>query len=192
MQNGADMDFGFGGIWGIIMLLIIAGLFGGNGFGWGNSRTNDISNEFLFNQLANDVRANGIAINTTDRDVLMSSCNTDKEVLQNRYDMSLQTNQLQNQASINALNMQNQLASCCCELKSAIHSEGEETRALITQNRINELEYSLTQANNAVANAVQTQNILNNLGNYYPKSGVNPYSVYGGYSSCGCGNTTII
>lgn len=160
---------GFGGIWGIIMLLIVAGLFGNNGFGnnYNNARA-DISNEFLYNQMANDIRANGQAIATTDRDVLLRSCNTDKEVLQNRYDNALQTQTLSSQ-----------MASCCCELKTAIHKEGEDTRALITANRINELEYQLNQANTAVANAVQTQNILNSLGNYYPRTGINPYGVYG-------------
>ena len=33
-MNGNNTDFGFGGIWGVIMLLIVAGLFG-NGFGFG-------------------------------------------------------------------------------------------------------------------------------------------------------------
>ena len=40
------------------------------------------------------------------------------------------------------------------------------------------LQYELNQANTAVANAVQTQNILNSLGQFYPKAGVNPCAVY--------------
>lgn len=155
---------------GIIGLLIIAGIFGyGGGFGLnGFNARNDISNEFMYNQMANDIRANGNAINTVDRDVLTTSCSTSKDVLQNRYD-----NQL---AFANSNSM---MQSCCCELKTAIHGEAEATRALITQNRIADLEKELSQAQGIIANTAQTQNILNSLGNYYPKTGVNPYSVYG-------------
>lgn len=151
----------------ILGLLIIAGIFGaGNGFGFGNGY-NGVSNEFIYDQLANDVRANGQAIATTDRDVLISSCNTDKEVMQSRYDTLL------------AFGNQTQLMqSCCCDIKNAIHAEGEETRALITANRIADLEKELSQAQGIIANTAQTQNILNSLGNYYPKTGVNPAYVY--------------
>lgn len=164
MFNGFDWS-------GVIGLLIIAGIFGygGNGFGFGNNgfRT-DISNEFIYNQLANDVRANGQAINTTDRDVL-----------ENRYQNSLQTQTLSSQ-----------MASCCCEIKQAIANDGALTRAMIQEQTIQDLRDKIADkdrealatglsysTNISVNNA--KNDILNNLGNYFPKVGVNPYYVYG-------------
>lgn len=42
-RNDRDDGFFGDGIWGIIMLLIIAGLFSGNGFGWGNRGNGNIA-----------------------------------------------------------------------------------------------------------------------------------------------------
>lgn len=131
-KNDRDNDFFGDGIWGIIMLLIIAGLFSGNGFGWGGNRgtatmaANDslLGEEFIKRDIFN---TNQNVSNTgcqTQRDVLESRyatqlglsqlgaqtqnccCETQKEILQNRYDNALQTNTLQNQASTNALQAQ--------------------------------------------------------------------------------------
>lgn len=153
----------------IIGLLIIAGIFSNGGFGFGGAGyANAMTNEFVYTNLANDVRANGTAITTVDRDVLENKFALDRDILENRYQNSLQTNTLQ--AGMN---------SCCCELKTLIREDGEKTRSLITQNRIADLEKELVQAQGIIANTAQTQNILNSLGNYYPKIGVNPYTVYG-------------
>lgn len=142
---------------GIIGLLIIAGIFGyGNGFGFGNNASSQITNDFLYTNLASDVRANANAINTTDRDVL-----------ENRYSTQL-----------GLQNLQAQMASCCCDTKTAIHAEGEATRALITQNRISDLEKDLVNANTIISNATQTQNLLSNLGRFVPYSAYN-YGTYG-------------
>ena len=49
-MNNAPVDYGFGeGIWGIIMLLIVAGLFSGNGFGWGGNHGN-VANDTLLGE----------------------------------------------------------------------------------------------------------------------------------------------
>lgn len=202
----------------IIGLLIIAGIFGGfNGFGYGNNARTDISNEFLYNQMANDIRANGTAINTTDRDVLISSCNTDKEVMNNRFNCSqnacnTQKEVLENRYanSIGFANIDKDLllgnqsilsnqSSCCCELKTAIHSEAEQTRALIQENTIQALRDKIADKDRealatglSYSTSLSVRNakdeILNSLGNYYPKMGVNPYNIYPSYYSYG---TTI-
>lgn len=78
-----------------------------------------------------------------ERDVLTTSCNTQKEVLQSNYN---------NLLGFKDLSYQNQM--CCCDLKTAIHAEGEATRALIQDNTIQELRDRLTTANNALT--VQT------------------------------------
>ena len=101
------------GIWGIIMLLIIAGLFSGNGFGWGNrgNLANDtlLGDEFIKRDLFN---VNQNVSNTacqTQKEVLenrfncsQNACNTQKEILESRY-----TTQLGFQ------NAQANLSNCC-------------------------------------------------------------------------------
>ena len=59
---------------------------------------------------------------------------------------------------------------CCCELKSALHAEGEATRALITENIIQGLrdrivakDQELQTANFQLSQQAQTANIINTL-----------------------------
>ena len=70
-------------------------------------------------------------------------------------------------------------------ITNAIHTEGEETRKLITGNTIQNLRDKLSEKDSelqsaqlTLANSVQTNNILNTLGRFVP------------YSGCGsvCGN----
>lgn len=170
------------GLWGVIIFLIVAGVFNGNGglFG-GNRNVDQVTNEFLFNNLANQNREIMAGINNVDRDVLTTSCNTDKEILESRY-----TTQLGFQ------NLSAQMSNCCCDLKTAIHAEGEATRDLITQNTINDLRERLSLANNTLANQTLANDIVNQvrpcpIPAYLTCS---PYASYTGYN--GCCNATVI
>lgn len=114
-MNGTNAtDFGFGGIWGVIMLLIIAGVFG-NGFGFGGNNAG-ITETFLDNRL---LARDTFNVNTnvlesacqTQRDVLetkyanqVSDCGLSKEIMQNRYDNALQTQTLSSQMNECCLN----------------------------------------------------------------------------------------
>lgn len=76
-------------------------------------------------------------------------------------------------------NLKYEMAQNCCELKGAIHQEGETTRALITSNQIQDLRDKLAEkdnklqsANLTLANAQQTRNILDSIGRYVPYQGV--------------------
>lgn len=80
-------------------------------------------------------------------------------------------NSIQSQAQNNALNLQlltnanaaamaacdikNELASCCCEIKSTIKDDGQLTRALINDNTMNELRAKLSDAKDELSNANQ-------------------------------------
>ena len=107
-----------------------------------------------------------------ERDVLTTSCETQKNVMQSQYDTLL---------GFKDLSYQNQI--CCCNLQTAIHSEGEATRALIQENTIQELRDRLTTANNALT----TQTIINQVVNQikpcpvpaYPVCGSNLFGYYG-------------
>jgi hypothetical protein len=85
--------------------------------------------------------------------------------------------------------MQAQLASCCCDLKTAIHSEGEETRALIQGNTIQDLRDQLAAVTNQLSQTAQNNTLIAAL-KPYPVPAVPFNAYYGGYygNSCnGCG-----
>lgn len=204
----------------IIGLLVIGGLFGGfgGGFGWGNRGTAgavDIDTRFLERDIFSTNQNVSNTACQTQRDVLESRyttqlglselganmqnccCNTQKEILQNRYDNALQTNTLQSQASTNALQAQMQLADCCCDLKNAIHAEGEATRNQMQQDKIEQLREQVNTTNLALNNANLANQIITSLRPYPQPSYIvsSPYSSiynpYNGYG-CGCGNSPVL
>ena len=208
-----DRNDGFfgDGIWGIIMLLIVAGLFTGNGFGWGSNRGNafetDIDTRFLERDIFNTNQNVSNTACQTQRDVLESRyttqlglselganmqnccCETQKEILQNRYDNALQINTLQAQASTNALQSQMQLSECCCDLKTAIHAEGEATRNQMQQDKIEQLREQVNTSNLALNSANLANQIITAV-RPTPTPAYLTCSPYFAYNNgCGCGNT---
>lgn len=129
-----------GGGW-IVWILLFA-LLGGNGFGFnrGNAATTeDLASGFNFNSLqskGNDILA---AVNTEGR-------NLDNAVCQLGYHTLEQTSGLSAQ-----------MANCCCDLKTAIHAEGEATRNMIQQNKIESLQAQVNalQLNQALCGVVR-------------------------------------
>ena len=126
----------------------------------------------------------------------------DRGIMQSRYDTLLGQNAISAQiaqnrydAAIAAQVAQAQMASCCCDIKTQLHAEGEATRAMLQQQTIDDLKSQLNQAQTAVANAVQTQNITQNILGQMGRWVANaPMPVlYNGYvngfanGSCGCG-----
>ncbi len=77
--------------------------------------------------------------------------------------------------------IQTQIAECCCATKEAIHAEGEATRAMLQQNKIDTLQSQL--------NNVQMQQAIQNAMCGVPK--VNPY-MYNIAPSCNCTGLTTI
>lgn len=196
------------------------GGFGGNG---NNVATTDfVSSEFTqrdISQLANttttgfgnlstqlcnccsDINSN---IANSTYNTANNICNLRSDVLENRYanqlaesmtqrDILLQTTQLENQAGMNALNNLAKLDSCCCDIKQAIREDGEQTRALITQNTIQDLRDRLANAKDIISDREQTDTLLARL----QPTPTPSYLVSSPYQSllnptlgngCGCGN----
>lgn len=112
-------------------------------------------------------------------------CETQKEILENRYAAALQ-----------AQNMQAHLDNCCCDLKTAIHAEGEATRELIQSNtmqdlrdKINERDRELQSAQFQISQVAQTNTITNTLRPFPQPAYItcSPYQTYGYNNSCnGC------
>ena len=132
---------GFGGGWegllGLAAIGLIFGGFGGGGFGGfgGGNGISAIYGAQQFNQLDNAIRntQNGIsdakyALNNGINGVV-------REVLENKF--AAQKCCCETQRAIDGVNYNN--SKNTCDIINAIHSEGEATRGLITQNQIQEL-----------------------------------------------------
>lgn len=162
-------------LWWVLILFFLSGN-GGFGFG-GNRAVDQVTNEFLFNNLANQNRELMGSINTVDRDILNTSCATNKEIVESRY-----TTQLGFQ------NLGSQMATCCCNIEQAIHKEGEETRALITQNAIQDLRDRLQLANNAITNQTLANEIVNKVRPFPQPAYITCSPYQSQYYGCGCNN----
>ena len=208
VMGNRDRDDGFfgDGIWGIIMLLIVAGLFTGNGFGWGGNRgvaaETDIDTRFLERDIF-----------STNQNVSNTACQTQRDVLENRYALGSQIQENRFNCSQNACatqkeilesryttqlgfqNAQANLAECCCDLKTAIHAEGEATRNMIQADKIEQLRDQVFASNLALSNTNLANTVINAVRPFPSPSYVvsSPYtSLYNPYNGCGCGyNSTL-
>lgn len=184
-----------GGNWFWIVIFILFFAFGNNGWG-NNTQTSTMEDEFIkrdiFNtnqnvsnvgaQNSRDILENKytteLGMSNLNTSILTGNCDTQKEILQNRYDNALQTN-----------NLQAQIQNCCCELKTAIHAEGEATRSQMQNDKIEELRASLNTATNAYNNASLASTIVQSL-NPTPRPAYVVSSPYATTNLCNCGYGT--
>ena len=181
---------GFGnGAW--IWIILLAFLFRGNWGGNYGAESPLVSEEFIKRDIFNTNQNVSNTACQTQRDVLENRytnqfccCETQKEILQSRYDAALQ-----------AQTLQAQLANCCCDLKTAIHAEGEATRGLIQANTIQDLrdrlaerDRDLSTANFQLSQQAQSANIISTL-QPTPKPAYLTCSPYFAYNYGGCGNS---
>lgn len=184
MENGYSLSdmaaatgngFGGDGLWIFALLLLLFGSNGGGFFG-----RNNIGDYGQF------------ATSASQQDILFSSKFAD---LDNKIDrvgngiadatFALNNSVKDGNAAVNSnivsegRTLQMQLAECCCnnvqmsaDVKAAIHAEGEATRAMIQQNKIETLQ--------AQVNELKTQNMFCGI----PR--INPYS-YSVTPNWGCG-----
>lgn len=181
----------FGGEWFWIIILLF--FFCGNGFGYG--RENNWENEFLKRDIFSTNQNVSNTACQTQRDVLenryalgsqiqenkfscsQNACATQKEILQNRYDNALQ-----------AQTLSSQMASCCCDLKTAIHAEGEATRNMIQADKIEQLRDQVFASNLALNNANLANTVINAV-RPTPTPAYLTCSPYFAYNA-GCGSST--
>lgn len=161
---------GWGDGWyGIIGLMVIAGMFGGFG-GWGNRGGNavteaDLCNANSFNELKSQVGRMNDQQASIARQTDNAICNLGYTALQN-------TNAIQTQ-----------LAECCCDLRREIAAEGSATRAMLQQDKI--------EAMAAKINKLERDQALQGVIRYpqgFCYSAANPYFGFGN-SGCSCNNT---
>lgn len=214
MNGGRQNDsfFGGDGFWGIIVLFFIFAMFGGGGL-WGNN--NGLQGALTRGEMADGFNTAQILRNQSDitrdqfglqRDVLENRftaqqccCQTQQNIMQNRYDAALGNAATQREILDNRYNtalgfqaVQAQNSECCCDIKTAIHAEGEATRALINANTMQELRDNLQAAQLQLGTLSQTNTLLSAI-NKVPvpayltcspyETTCNPYTGNG----CGCG-----
>lgn len=212
MGNCGYGGFGMGGWEGLIALIVLAGLFGnggwGGGFGGGANGIGAVYGAQQFSQLDNGIRSvqNGIcdstfALNNSVKDgfysvnsnISSALCNTTYELAgkidANRF--AAQQCCCETQRAIDGINFNN--SKNTCEIINAIHNEGNATRDLITQNKIESLRDKLADKDRDIlARDFQLSQLAQN--SYLVKT-LNPtpipaYQVANPnccYKPCGCG-----
>jgi len=189
---GNNGFFGGDGIWALVLLALLFGNNGWGGFGgngWNNVATTDyISSEFTQRdvnngfQNTNNLISNGFADNATNicnlrSDVLTGNMGIQNSILDSKYanqlaesqtqrDILLQTTQLENQASVNALQMQSKLDECCCQLRSEGLANTQRILDTLNANTIADLREKLNEAQTEISNRNIESSIINSVRPY--------------------------
>lgn len=166
-ENG---NLGNGSLW---ILFILFFLIGGGNFGnWGNnngvqeSLTRAEVQDVVTNQSTQNMISNGFA--SINQNLCSGFAGINQNVNAGFANNALALNQGFNSVNGNISSLASQMASCCCDIKTTLHQEGEATRSLIQQNEIQSLRDKLQDAKNenlatglVAANVTQTNNIEN-------------------------------
>ena len=174
VSGSKENGFSFGGVGGLILILLFFIIFGGawgNGFGRNFNPTNE-------------------SLSDLERDVLNGNCTTQKAVLESNYNTLM-----------GFKDAQYQMSQCCCDLRTEITNQGAMTRQLIQDNTIQELRDRLDTANNALTVQTIVNQVVDKVkpcpipaypvcggslyGSYYPYGFNNGFN---GGCGCNCGN----
>jgi hypothetical protein len=185
--NGANNWMNNPFIWMVFLVLFGNGGFGFGGNGRGNTTAQgeltraEMVEGFNNQNLQNDVRSAMSAITQGFADTNYVANTNANMINQSINNLGAQTQMGFCTTNGNIDSLKYEMAQNCCDIKNALHTEGELTRGLITQNTIQDLRDKLLEKDNtlqsaqlALANANQTQNILNSLGRFVPYAGTSP------------------
>lgn len=202
---GNNGFFGGDGIWAIVLLALLFGNNGwGNGFGGGfnNIATTDyISSEFTQRDVNNGFQNQSNLISNGFTNTAQDICNLRSDVLENRYaaqlsacntqrDILSQTNELNTNLLTTQLNAQAQMDKCCCDLKAQGIENTQKILDAMNQNTIDSLRSEVNDLKNTItANGIGTS-IVNQVRPYpipaYPVT--SPYTGFYGYNGGFYGN----
>jgi hypothetical protein len=141
----------------------------------GNSQTAQAAANFTTLQSLNGTLAAVTAQNNQNQLTTLNSFNqVNTAMLQGFNQQNIQSLNSFNQVGAALASIQNNSDRCCCEIKQAIHLEGETTRALINSNTMASLTAQLNDAKNQISdlnqtnvlianNAIQTNTILSHM-----------------------------
>ena len=214
--GGGNGFFGGDGIWALVLLAL---LFGGNGWGngfggngWGNVATTDfVSSEFTQRDVTNGTQSILGALSNGFSDAATNLCNVRSDLLtgnmgiQNsilgssnsiQRDILTQTNELNTNLLTTALQNQAKMDECCCNLRAQGIENTQKILDAMSQNTIDDLRSQVNDLKNTItANGIGTS-IVNQVRPYpspaYPVS--SPYvGLYNGgfYGNGFYGNTIV-
>lgn len=182
-EGGREDGFGMGGSWLWIIVLFIF-MFGMGGNGWGNRGaaltqmemqqgfdTQEITRKL--DGLANGLCDGFYAQNTT---MLNGFNGLGMQVAENRF--AAQQCCCETNRNIDAVRYEAQRNTC--EITTAIHAEGEATRALLKDQENQRIRDELDQARGIISNFNQSRYILGQLGRYYTNPPCYGYGHRGG------------
>ena len=207
-RNTDGMFGGAGGTWVWVFFLFFLLAWGGGGFGFGNNAAAQgaLTRAELYEGLNNQGLENGI------RGIQNGLCDgfyaQNTAMLQGMNGLQSQLCQGFNGVNSNIAESRFAAQQCCCEtnrnidavryenarntcdIVNAIKADGDATRALMTQNTIQELRDNLQAAQLQLGNLSQTQTIINAVRPFPTPSYItcSPYTPANGYGSYGCGN----
>lgn len=189
--NGDGDSWGGGGSWWAIMLFFLLAWGGG----WGGNRNQealtraDLCQGFNFNNLDSAVR--GVQSGLCDGFYAMNTgmLNGFGSVNQNINESRFASQQCCCETNRNIDSVKFENAQNTCEITSAIHSEGEATRALITQNEMQKLRDELADAKLANSQCAQNAYLVNQLQPVAKPAYItcSPYAA----NQAGCGSCAI-
>lgn len=207
-RDSDGMFGGAGGTWVWVFFLFFLLAWGGGGFGFGNNAATQgaLTRAELYEGLNNQGLENGI------RGIQNGLCDgfyaQNTTMLQGMNGIQSQLCQGFNGVNNNIAESRFAAQQCCCEtnrnidavryenarntcdIVNAIKADGDATRALMTQNTIQELRDNLQAAQLQLGNLSQTQTIINAVRPFPTPSYItcSPYTPANGYGSYGCGN----
>lgn len=207
-RNTDGMFGGGSGTWVWVFFLFFLLAWGGGGFGFGNNAAAqgaltraELYDGLNYSQLDNAVRGiqNGLCDGFYAQNTAMLQgmngiqnqlCQGFNGVNSNITESRFATQQCccETNRNIDAVRYEN--ARNTCDIVNAIKADGDATRALMTQNTIQELRDNLQAAQLQLGNISQTQTIINAVRPFPIPSYVtcSPYTAANGYGVCGCGN----
>ena len=207
-NSDGSMFGGAGGTWVWVFFLFFLLAWGGGGFGFGNNAATQgaLTRAELYEGLNNQGLENGI------RGIQNGLCDgfyaQNTTMLQGMNGIQSQLCQGFNGVNNNIAESHFAAQQCCCEtnrnidsvryenarntcdIVNAIKADGDATRALMTQNTIQELRDQLQAAQSQLGTLSQTQTIIGTLRPFPTPAYItcSPYMAANGYGSYGCGN----
>lgn len=187
-DNAGMMGGGAGWMWVIMLFFLLAwGGFGGGGFGGANGAVNTLTNEFLYTNLNNTLNQGFTQVANQSfgiqKDLCQGFSGVQSAIAESRF--AAQQCCCETNRNIDAVRAENYKNTC--EITTAIHAEGEATRALITANVMQELRDQLQAAQLQLGNVAQTTNIINAV-RPFPQPAYITCSPYTSVNGFGCGN----
>lgn len=171
MTLSKDSDCMFGnGSWFIVLILFFLGGFGG----WGRGDSSAIQGAMTRAELYEGLNSQNMfsEFRSLQNEMTNGYANIQQSLNCGFNGVQMGLNNGFNSVNSNIAESRYAMQNCCCEIKNAIHSEGETTRALIQENTIQKLrdkvadkDRELLSTGLVTAQTIQTNNLENFIRN---------------------------